>query len=200
MLSDDEIRAVWAAAESIGYPYGSITFSYCCCTGARLNEVARAKWSEVDLSRRLLVVPPERFKTNQQHLIPLSDEAMAILTGLPRWARSDFIFTASGERPVNDFFWAKTKLDAAMPAMSGGSWQFHDLRRTFRTRLAELRVADTVAELALGHARKGIQGVYDRHRYLDEIRAAAKSWADRLRAILADSGPTVRLVEAKFRA
>jgi integrase len=179
VLDDREIRLLWSAADQLGYPYGTLT-KLLLLTGARLNEVAKARLSEV--TERSLVIPSERFKTGQQHTIPLSGEAMGLLESLPRWARSDFIFTASGERPVGDFFAAKKKLDALMPGVTG--WTFHDLRRTYRTRLAELRVPDAVAELALGHAKRGMRGIYDRHGYRDEIREAMERWADRLRLIL----------------
>jgi integrase len=61
----------------------------------------------------------------------------------------------------------------------------HDLRRTVRTRLSELRVPEHVAELVIGHARKGLARIYDQHRYADEMREALQAWAVRLRAIVA---------------
>jgi integrase len=88
---------VWKAANEVGYPYGAIT-KLLLMTGCRLNEVARAQWSEVDLSRRVLTVPPERFKTGAQHVVPLSDDALMILDALPRWARCSYLFTTSGAR------------------------------------------------------------------------------------------------------
>jgi integrase len=177
VLNDDELRALWAATEP--YPYGALV-RLLLLTGARLNELARATWNEVDFVRRTLTVPAERFKANSQHIIPLSDDAVALLQGLPR--RGEFIFASSGIRPVGDFFAAKRRLDSAMNI---APWCFHDLRRTFRTRLAELRVLDTVAELAIGHAKKGLRRIYDQHAYADEIRAAMNAWATRLRSIVA---------------
>lgn len=194
VLSDSEIRALWSAASTLGYPYGTLT-KLLLLTGCRLNEAAKARWSEV--TERSLVIPPERFKTGQQHVVPLSDDAMDLLESLPRWMRSDFIFTSSGARPVGDFFAAKKRLDATMPGVRG--WTFHDLRRSFRTRLAELRIPDVVAELALGHARKGMAGVYDRHGYRNEIRDAMERWSDRLRSILDDEQQS-NIIRRRFRA
>jgi integrase len=189
VLTDDELRALWAATEG-WYPYGSLVRLLLLC-GARLNECARATFSEVDFDRRVLVVPAERFKANSVHVIPLSDDAMTLLQALPR--RGEFIFTSSGARPVGDFFMAKNRLDAAMGI---APFQFHDLRRTFRTRLAELRVPDHIAELAIGHAKKGLRRVYDQHAYADEIRAAMNAWAMRLRTIV---NPENNIVVGKFR-
>jgi integrase len=191
VLTDDELRMLWAATDH--YPYGALT-RLLATTGARLNELAKAKWSEVDFARRTLTVPPERFKMNSVHVIPLSTDAIALLQSLPR--RGDFIFTSSGTRPVGDFFAAKRRLDAAMGI---APWQFHDLRRTFRTRLAELKIQDVVAELAIGHAKKGLRRVYDQHAYADEIRDAMERWAIRLRAIVAPE-PETNVIRAAFRA
>jgi integrase len=63
-------------------------------------------------------------------------------------------------------------------------FRLHDIRRTVRTRLAGLRIADEVAEMIIGHGRKGIQRVYDQHSYEDEMREALALWAARLRDIV----------------
>jgi hypothetical protein len=64
------------------------------------------------------------------------------------------------------------------------AWVIHDLRRTVRTNLAALRVQDHIAEMVLGHGRKGLQRVYDQHQYREEMREALVKWAARLRSIL----------------
>ena len=53
-----------------------------------------------------------------------------------------------------------------------------------RTRLSSLRVVDAVAEMVIGHGRKGIQRVYDQHQYLPEMKEAFDAWAARLRSIV----------------
>jgi hypothetical protein len=60
----------------------------------------------------------------------------------------------------------------------------HDLRRTVRTRLSSLRIPDAVAEMVIGHGRKGLQRVYDQHKFIDEMREALEAWNARLRAIV----------------
>jgi integrase len=188
VLDDNEIRALWAVTD--WYPYGHLT-RLLLLTGARLNEVARATWDEVDFERAQLTVPPERFKSGSQHVIALNDTAIEILRSCPR--RGAFVFTSSGQRPVGDFFAAKRRLDAAANIPP---WQFHDLRRTFRTRLAELRVPDNVAELAIGHAKRGLRRIYDQHTYRDEVAEAAARWAARLAMILE---PQANVIRGSFR-
>jgi integrase len=94
VLDDNEIRALWAATDH--YPYGLLT-RLLLLTGARLNEVARATWDEVDFERGTLIIPAARFKANAVHVIFLSADALALLRLLPR--RGQFLFTASGARP-----------------------------------------------------------------------------------------------------
>ena len=50
--------------------------------------------------------------------------------------------------------------------------------------MAALRVPDHVAELVIGHGKRGLQRVYDQHRYLPEMREALDAWADELHRIV----------------
>jgi integrase len=67
------------------------------------------------------------------------------------------------------------------------NWTLHDIRRTVRTRLSELRVPEHVAEAVIGHGRKGITRTYDHHQYLDEKREALDKWSERLSGIVSDT-------------
>ena len=87
---------------------------------------------------------------------------------------------------VNSFSTGKKLLDEMMRSELGelSPFQIHDIRRTVRTRLASLRVPDEVAEMVIGHGRKGLQRVYDQHSYEQEMREALEAWAARLRSIV----------------
>jgi integrase len=187
VLSDSEIGAVWSATEKLGYPFGPL-YQLLLLTGARKNEVAGAKWGEFDLKKKIWTVPPERFKSNASHLVPLSDQALAIIERLPRFTKGDRLFTTTyGEKPISGFSKAKERIDKLVKdelEASPSSWVVHDIRRTVRTRLASLRISDLVAEMVIGHGRKGLQRVYDQHRYVDEMREALELWAARLRDIV----------------
>ena len=62
-LTDAELRALWQAIETVGYPFGPL-YRLLLLTGARKSEVAGARWSEFDLPRKVWTVPAERFKSN----------------------------------------------------------------------------------------------------------------------------------------
>ena len=144
----------------------------------------------------MLTIPPERFKSDAQHLVPLTEAAWQIVESLPTFTKGDHLFSSTfGVQPVSGFAGAKERLDLLMGEEIGGELQpfrTHDLRRTVRTRLASLRVADAVAELVIGHGKKGLQRVYDQHKYEPEMREALELWAARLRSIVTPAPNNVR--------
>jgi intergrase/recombinase len=74
----------------------------------------------------------------------------------------------------------------------------HDLRHVVRTRMAALRVPDNVAEMVVGHGKRGMSRIYDQHHYEPEMREAAESWAEMVRGIVA--GVPMKVVPLKRRA
>jgi integrase len=180
-LSDAELAALWHGSEKLGYPFGPF-FQLLMLTGARRSEVAGARWSEFDLTKKIWTVPPERFKSNASHLVPLSDAAIAIIEALPHFTKGEHLFTTTcGEKPITAISDGKARIDKLM---ASPPWVVHDIRRTVRTRLASLRIPDMVAEMIIGHGRKGLQRVYDQHTYEAEMREALELWAARLRDIV----------------
>jgi hypothetical protein len=83
---------------------------------------------------------------------------------------------------VNGFGKTKRRLDDAMGNIP--HFVIHDIRRTVRTRLSSLRVPHEVAEMIVGHGRRGLARVYDQHHYLPEMREAMEAWANALQTIL----------------
>jgi integrase len=197
VLTDDEIRALWSSSERIGYPFGPL-IQLLMLTGVRKSEASGAQWSELNLKGRLWTVPAERFKSKSTHLVPLTDDTITLLETLPSFNQGDHLFSTSlGKSPVTGFAKAKLRLDRLMQEELGKKptpFRLHDIRRTVRTRLAGLRIADEVAEMIIGHGRKGIQRVYDQHTYEAEMREALDLWAARLRDIVTPApGNVVRL-------
>ena len=192
VLGDDELRAVWKATERMGYPMGSV-WQLLMLTGGRRDEVAGALWPEFDLDAKLWAIPPRRFKTERVHIVPLSDDAMALLEQLPRWGAGNHLFsTTDGAKAVNGFSKAKRRLDELATEFLDHPiepWVTHDLRRTVRTRLSQLKVPYEIAELVIGHARQGLHAIYDQHEAIDERREALKAWARKLRLIIEPPSP-----------
>jgi integrase len=148
------------------------------------------------------------------HVVPITAEVAAILDELPTFKRGEYVFSTSfGEKPAWVTDRAKKWLEARMQrtlralARKNGDdpekvtlepWVNHDIRRTLRSRMSELRVPTDVAEAVLAHVKPGIVGVYDRHQYLNEKREALELWAARLRSIVQPTPANV--VDLKARA
>ena len=62
-------------------------------------------------------------------------------------------------------------------------WRLHDLRRTAKTGMSRLRIPGRVSEAVLSHVIAGVEGVYDRHGYIDEMREALNAWAAYVEAL-----------------
>jgi integrase len=199
VLSDDELRALWQATEAIDYPFGPLV-RLLALTGQRRSDVSGARWPEFDLVKKLWSIPPERYKTDAPHIVPLSDDAVAILENLPRFKSGDYMFTTTfGVRPFGGFSKLKVRLDKLMEGKVAGPWILHDIRRTVRTQLSALPVADNVRELVIGHAQVGMHAIYDQHAYVDEKRRALELWAGRLRDIVSPPPPADVLPMRKKR-
>ena len=177
VLSDSELALVWKAADKIGGPYGP-AFKMLLLTAARREEIGALRWSEVEGDK--IELDGARTKNGRPHTIPLSGLAASILKGLPRVARTEYVFTITGKTPLND--WSKAKKELDGPA----DWRTHDLRRTVATGLQRLGFPLQVVEAVLNHvgSRAGIVGVYQRHTFDKEKRAALNAWARHVEAIV----------------
>jgi integrase len=111
VLTDDELRLVWRAADAIGTPFGPLT-QLLILTLQRRDEVAEMPRSELRLKEKSWVIPKERSKNGKEHEIPLSDPAVAIIEQVPQIGRAGLLFTTNGETPVSGFSRAKDRLNA----------------------------------------------------------------------------------------
>jgi integrase len=177
-LNEDEIRAVWRAAEAQQGAFGCLV-QFLLLTAARRNEAARMRRSEV--AGHDWVIPPERYKTGLELVIPLSPAAKAVLAKVPQIVGSDFVFTTNGKVPIAGFGKFKQAFDQAC-GVTG--WTIHDLRRTARSLMSRAKVPSDHAERCLGHTLGGIRGTYDRYAYYDEKKSAFEALAGLIDRIL----------------
>jgi integrase len=211
ILADDEIRDLWAALEIVEnvpacYPRFVKTLLL---TGTRRGEAANMH--SIEIEGDVWTIPGARYKrlpkhAGLDHVIPLSTEAKALISGKPAGANGNswFVFSRTGgAKPVSGFSQAKRELDKAtalIRARDGRApmpnWRFHDLRRTARTLMSRAGVQPDHAERCLGHIIVGVRGVYDRHEYLDEKRAAFEALAALVSRVL---NPTANVEELATR-
>jgi integrase len=194
VLSDDELKGVWEAADALEPVYaGFIKLQI--LTGQRLREVSEMEWKEIDLDAKLWTLPAARAKNSIEHSIPLSDQTVEILKALPRIAGSVFVFTIHGRNPIRGTHLVKRRIDTLASPMP--PWVLHDIRRTVASGMARLGVNLPVIEKLLNHVSgpfAGIVGVYQRHSFADEKRAAMAAWARHVEQIVTgEPGNVVQL-------
>lgn len=201
VLTDAELVEVWRAAETLGYPFGSMV-QLLILTGQRLREVAEAPWSEIDLKAGLWAIAAARSKNRKAHIVHISPQAEKIIEaarqhqteakdaeGNRRYTDCAYVLSTTGKTPISGFSKCKAHIDAAIAearAKTAGKpvedmmpWTLHDLRRTFATAGARLGIASHVIEKVLNHnpaALKGVAGIYNRFEYLPERKAALEIW------------------------
>jgi integrase len=204
VLTDEEIRSVWDASRTMGWPFGQ-AFQLLLITGQRRDEVAKMRWEDLDLEAGLWTLPREATKADRLHEVPLSKLALEVLKSAKHTSKK-YVFSTNGETPISGFSRGKTKVDktaAIQRLQQGGSegkatkeqiseamlphWRLHDLRRTMASNMAKLGIAPHIIEKVLNHstgAISGVAAVYNRYAYFDEKQAALNVWAKRLEVIV----------------
>ncbi len=156
----------------------------------RPGELRKAEWAQIDLDAaewRYRVT-----KTETDHIVPLSRQALAILRELyPITGRERFVFPSarSNTRPMSDnaILAAMRRMDIGKDVMTG-----HGFRAVARTILDEvLGVRPDFIEHQLAHAVRDPNGrAYNRTAFLSERRDMMKRWADYLDQLKAEAADT----------
>ena len=206
--SDDELRAIWRALLPDDH-YGAIV-RLLLLTGARRDEIGSLRWSEVDLEDATITLPPARTKNRREHVIPLSERALALLAVPPRrtgpdGAPRDHVFGNGSERGFQGWSKSKAELDARI-AEAGHhvkGWVLHDFRRALSTALHErFNVAPHVVEAILGHVsghKAGVAGVYNKAAYLEERATALERWSAHIMELAGGAPRKAKVVHLRRR-
>lgn len=156
----------------------------------RPGELRHAEWSEIDLEASEWNIPAEKMKMREPHLVPLSDQAVAILRELHALTgRGRYVFPSarSPKRPMsnNAILSALRRMGFEKDEMSG-----HGFRAMARTILDEtLHFRPDYIEHQLAHAVRDPNGrAYNRTAHLPERRKMMQAWADYLDTQKADTG------------
>jgi integrase len=175
VLTDDEIRLLWAQLDASG-TFGALV-KVLLLTGQRRGEVAGMRRSEIDPDG-VWTIPAARYKTKRAQAVPLSATALAVIEAQPK---GDVVFASAIGTAFSGYDKPKKALDKA----SGTSgWTLHDLRRTAKTLMQRAGIRPDISERVLGHVQGAIEATYDRHGYTDEKREALEKLAAMIERIL----------------
>jgi integrase len=166
ILTDDEIKTVWAAAADAG-KFGAIV-KLLLLTGQRMSRVAEMKWSEVDGDGLWTLPLAPREKENGGKL-QLPPAALEVIRAQARVDGNDHVFPGRMRGDYRGPFKGLGQTKAVMDRKTGMSgWVVHDLRRTARSLMSRAGVRPDISERTLGHAIVGVAGTYDRFEYRGE--------------------------------
>lgn len=222
VLSPDELFACWHASFTLDPPRGSLV-RLLMITLQRRSEVAELPWTELSRDDQQWLLPGDRSKNKQDHMVPLSDLALAEFKALG-WKRRGFVMPCStGITPVSNFSDMKAALDKAMlPILQKladeradaakedrhevalAPWRLHDLRRTGTTNLQALGFPIEVGERVINHHEggeaAGIRAVYNLYEYLPEKTRALDAWAARLANLISGAETASNVISLERRA
>ena len=145
-------------------------------TGARSHMVRFARWDEFDLEAGIWSLPDERMKMRVAFVIPLADEVIKLVQGIPRKIGSPFLFPGHGKTGVMHANAIRTLLHAIGYELITR----HGFRSSFRDWAGECTYYPReVCEMALAHDERGqTESAYSRTDYLDKRRLLMSDWAN----------------------
>jgi integrase len=153
-------------------------------TGCRTGEVCSAEWDDIDLNKATWHL--KATKTDVERYVQLSKQAVDFLRQLKlETGRYLFPSIKTGlpiqQKAITEQAWLMRR-DERMIDIE--HWVPHDLRRTVRTGLSRLDCPSEVGEAVLGHARSGIEGTYDLHKYEKRCKTWLQRWAEHMDSLL----------------
>lgn len=164
-LSDDELKAVWNASEIGTRQIVRLMILW----GTRNGEtcVLKRSWRQADT----LTIPGAHTKNSRDHGIPVLPLAASLLEARPLDGEFFFPGRHSNDRSINPYS-LNCILDAIQEDSGTSGWQLRDIRRTFRSNMARLKVPRDVCEVLINHAPPVLDEIYDRYDRLEEKRDA----------------------------
>jgi integrase len=151
---------------------------------SRPGEARFAQWNEFDLEAKEWVIPGERMKMRRPHVVPLSEQAIAVLNRAGAlWGTEEFVFPSIRDlkKPMSDNALSKALRDMGYQ----GKATPHGFRASFSTMAHESgKFASEVIEKSLAHEEKNkIKGAYNRAEYLTQRRQLLQWWGNKLQAL-----------------
>lgn len=150
-------------------------------TFVRPGEIRFARWKEIDFDKATWTIPAERMKMRRDHVVPLSRQALAILTeqrAQVAMLKSEWVFPGQNSwlKPISEC----TLVNAVKKLGFRGKHTAHGFRALARTAIREkLDYPEDVIEKQLAHEPKGSLGsAYDRTQFLPQRQKMMQDWAD----------------------
>lgn len=191
-LDKKEIAFIWKACDQSRMTNrNKAIIKLCLFFGCRVGELRLAEKEHFDFDKMMWTIPPQNHKTGSSSgkpivrpiipdVVPLIKSAMNLAPGKYAFSNKTEPMPSGNHLSITGML-CKFMLKVYRETVP--HFTVHDLRRTARTNWSEL-TEPHIAEMMLGHKLPGVWGVYDKHGYLDEMRAAYCLWWARLMGIV----------------
>jgi integrase len=186
VLSDNEIGKFWLGSEECGITEPvQIALKLQLVTAQRKQEVAIARWDEIDDGDTVWTIPAINTKNGKLNRVPLSPLAVKLLLRLRSLSpNSDWLFPSRGKNlPITE-----RAIDRAVgrhrELIGLDHFTPHDLRRTAASNMTMLGYSRFIVERILNHADQSVAAVYDRYSYDKEKREALCAWANKIEGLV----------------
>jgi len=156
--------------------FGARALELTILTATRTSEVLNAEWSEFDLEKALWIIPKSRMKAGVEHRVPLSQQALKLMTELSQFPIGEYLFAnVSTGKPLSN-----GAMISVLKRMERTDITVHGFRSTFIDFVAEQTSTSTrVGEAALAHKKKdAVEAAYQRGDFLEKRRDLMQVWAD----------------------
>lgn len=195
VLSDEELKAVLGTLDT-STSYGTIVLLLL-LMAQRRSEIAGLRSEWIDRKSKILTLPPAITKNGLEHAVPLTPLALQLLP-----EHEGLLFSARrSDRPFNGWSKSMNTLRKACRV----DFRLHDLRRTAATAMARHGVPPYVIERILNHITGStaesitpLARIYNRHRYLEEMRGALLVWEGEVLRLLRECGRNISLLDTGF--
>ena len=144
-------------------------------TATRTSETLGAKWSEINLEKKLWTIPKERMKSGEEHDVPLSSRALEILAVAAEIRTGEYVFPGrNSKRPLSNMVFLML-----LRRTGRGDLTAHGFRSSFRDWAGDKTTFPRdVAEMALAHAvGDKTERAYRREKARDKRRKLIDAWA-----------------------
>ncbi|KJV24904.1 integrase [Aquitalea magnusonii] len=173
-----------------GQPLTRLALQMMAHTFVRTNELIGARWEEFDLEARQWRIPAERMKMREEHIVPLTDQSLAILEDIRKLSGNRPLLFPS-ERGEGKSMSNNTLLYAIYRMGYHSRMTGHGFRGIASTILHEQGYPHDHIELQLAHApRNAVSAAYNHARYLEQRASMMRDWSKYLDAVKAGAKVT----------
>ena len=171
-----QVPSFMAKLSEAGETVGRLALQFLILAAARSGEVRGALWSEIDMKKKVWTIPAGRMKMGQEHQVPLSDIALALLEKAKTHSMEPegTVFPGLKRKPLSDM-----TLSKVLRGNGGESFTVHGFRSSFKDWASEQGYPSEWSEAALAHTvANRVEAAYRRTKFLEQRIKLMKAWSD----------------------